>query len=666
MLMRGVLLLHRKQQQFTRAASLWGRQHVHFGSWSYGLQCNECAPLRLQARSRLGGGGGGEVNNSFWSMQVRCTASGDKGHDLKDLTPKASADKSDQKKLDSKDKKLPVVQTKNFEVKTSKGILSITTTIEDSKINEIVFEKTELSPVAKLNEPAINVMPMSNTSGMEKATPPSSAPSPPAPNAIALMRKDDVERPPTTSLVPPAPSVTTTPTPKRPRFDYRMSLERNFVTPARALSDFMLTLSDLEKLPKIKRRSPYEQEPPMTVYWRRDVEAKALEVWGSKEGIVRERLKRDVERKQYQQNVFTVKRRLRDYRREVGSRTKGLTDNNTNAEKSGQVVATAIAINAANLLFKTGGWMYSGSHSMFAEVIHSLADLINQLILAFGIYKSSQLPDTDHPYGYMNMRYVSSLISGVGIFCVGSGLSIYHGIEGILHPQPITDLFWVYCILAGSLVSEGATLMVAINELKRSAKVNNMSFKDYVIAGKDPCVNVVLCEDAAAVAGVMIAAGCMGLSSYTGSPIFDAAGSLAIGVLLGAVASFIIYTNANALVGVSISMDRLEKINAALEADVMIRAIYDVKGIDIGNGRVRYKAELDFDGRELTRSYLDKQDLNKLLAIVRGFRNVDDLEGFLLDQGESIVDLMGGEIDRIEMNLRTHFPEIRHVDLEIL
>jgi len=116
---------------------------------------------------------------------------------------------------------------------------------------------------------------------------------------------------------------------------------------------------------------------------------------------------------------------------------------------------------------------------MFAEVIHSLADLINQLILAFGIYKSSQEPDTDHPYGYMNMRYVSSLISGVGIFCVGSGLSIYHGIEGIIHPQPIGDLFWVYCILAGSLVSEGATLVVAINELKRSARVNNMSFKDY-------------------------------------------------------------------------------------------------------------------------------------------------------------------------------------------
>ncbi|EDW10547.1 uncharacterized protein Dmoj_GI18486, isoform A [Drosophila mojavensis] len=633
MLMRSVWLLQRRQPLYTRAALLWNRQHF---SWCHGLQRSEHVTLRLQARSRLGGG---KTCNASSLLLMRSSSS-DKGGGIND---KAPVDSNVRQKIDEAVNKLPNVQTKNFEIKTSKGILSITTTIEDSKINEIVFEKADLPPVAK---PALHVMP-----GIEVKSATSSPELVPAPP----QRKDGGDA--------PAPA---TPAVKRPRFDYRMSLERNFVTPARALSDFMLTLKDLEKLPKIKRRSPYEQEPPMTVYWRRDVEAKALEVWGSKEGIVRERLRRDLERKQYQQNVFTVKRRLRDYRREVGSRTTTMLDTDINSEKSGQVVATAIAINAANLLFKTGGWLYCGSHSMFAEVIHSLADLVNQLILAFGIYKSSQLPDTVHPYGYMNMRYVSSLISGVGIFCVGSGLSIYHGIEGLLNPEVITDLFWVYCILAGSLVSEGATLVVAINELKRAAKENKLSFKEYVLTGKDPCVNVVLCEDAAAVTGVVVAAGCMGLSSLTGSPIFDAIGSLVIGGLLAAVASFIIYTNANALVGVSISMDRLEKINAALEADVMIRAIYDVKGIDIGNGRVRYKAELDFDGRELTRSYLDKQDLNKLLAIVRGFRNVDDLEGFLLDQGESIVDLMGGEIDRIEMNLRTHFPEIRHVDLEIL
>lgn len=82
----------------------------------------------------------------------------------------------------------------------------------------------------------------------------------------------------------------------------RSSLERNFITPARAISDFLLKASDLETLPKIKRRSPYEQEPPITVYWRKDVEAKAIEVWGSKEALIKEALKREVERKTHQQS----------------------------------------------------------------------------------------------------------------------------------------------------------------------------------------------------------------------------------------------------------------------------------------------------------------------------------------------------------------------------
>ncbi|XP_017123583.1 zinc transporter 9 isoform X1 [Drosophila elegans] len=662
MLMRGVQLLHRRHQQFGRAFSQCSLRHDAGNPW----RRNDGETSRPHPWKRPG-----------MFLQFRCSAGGSDSKKKEQLALEESTAVTAAAQPKEK-------QTKNFEVKTSKGILSISTTIEDSKINEIVFEKSDLPPVSKLKEPAlaaaaINLRASASSTGASGGgsimNPPETIPPKPGTSitdltkAAIVVKAVEATAPSSqpADVPPPMPVLP----PKRPRFDYRASLERNFVTPNRAISDFLLTAADLESLPKIKRRSPYEQEPPMTVYWRRDVEAKAVEVWGSKENLLRERLKREIERKQYQQiydstDLFTVKRRLRDYRREMGSRTKVMLDNRKESEKSGQVVATAIAINAANLLFKAGGWLYSGSHSMFAEVIHSLADLINQLILAFGIYKSSQSPDIDHPYGYMNMRYVSSLISGVGIFCVGCGLSIYHGIDGILHPEPIADLFWVYCILAGSLVSEGATLVVAINELKRSAKENNMTFKDYVISGKDPCVNVVLCEDAAAVTGVMVAGACMGLSSYTGSPIFDAAGSLVIGALLGAVASFIIYTNANALVGISISSERLEKINSALEADVMIRAIYDVKGIDIGNARVRYKAELDFDGRELTRSYLDKQDLAKLLTTVRGFEKVEDLEGFLLDQGENIVDLMGGEIDRIEMNLRTQFPEIRHVDLEIL
>ncbi|KAI4462667.1 huel-cation transporter [Holotrichia oblita] len=454
---------------------------------------------------------------------------------------------------------------------------------------------------------------------------------------------------------------------KRKRVDFTISsLERNFITPVRAMSDFLLKPSDLESLPKTKRRSPYEREPPITVYWRKDVEAKALEVWGSKENLTKEQLKRDIEKKKYQQNIFTVKRRLRDYRREMGRSAEAAEVDSGLMGRSGKVVLMAVAINTTNFVFKLGAWILTGSHSMFSECIHSLADTINQLILAYGIHKSVQTADLHHPYGYSNMRYVASLISGVGIFCVGTGLSVYHGISGLIDPQPIDDLFWGYWVLGGSLLSEGATLFVAVMSIQKGARQSNMSLSDYVFRGQDPSVNVVLLEDAAAVIGVTVAAACMGMSSLSNSPIPDAVGSLLVGGILGTVASFIIYTNVAALVGRSIPQYQIEKINAELEADVMIRAIHDVKGIDMGNYLVRYKAELDFDGRELTRAYLDKQDLNALLEEVKSFDNIDQLEEFMLKHGETIVDMMGGEIDRIEMKLRKNHPEIRHCDLEIL
>lgn len=163
----------------------------------------------------------------------------------------------------------------------------------------------------------------------------------------------------------------------------------------------------------------------------------------------------------------------------------------------------------------------------------------------------------------------------------------------------------------------------------------NELFEISVLRSRDPSLNVVILEDTAAVAGVAVAAACMGLSMLTNSPIPDAIGSLIIGGLLGmlmnltdsygnyisllfslgGVASFIIYSNSAALVGRSIPRENLEQINNELEQDVMIRAIHDVKGIDMGNMLVRYKAEVDFDGRELTKSYLDKQEVKKLFEV---------------------------------------------------
>ncbi|KAK4296232.1 hypothetical protein Pmani_031261 [Petrolisthes manimaculis] len=452
---------------------------------------------------------------------------------------------------------------------------------------------------------------------------------------------------------------------ERVKFDTsHPSTERNFITAVRSMSEFLLKPVDLENLRKTKRRSPFENEPPITVYWRRDVEAKAIQVWGSLEALDKERKKREKEIRRYRQNIFNIKKLLREVRRDQRTTPDPLVP--TSLDSSGRVVWAAVIINGANFIMKLGAWAYTGSHSLFAEALHSFADVTNQLILAYGIHKSKQSADVVHPYGYTSMRYVSSLISGAMIFCVGSGLSIQHGITGLVHPAEVLPLYWAFYILGGSLITEGGTLLMAVQEIRRGAKQQQMSFSEYVLRGQDPSVNVVLLEDMAAVVGVGVAMGCMGLTSFTGSHIPDAVGSCLIGGILAGVSGFIIYTNTASLVGKSIPQYRLEKINEELERDVLIRAIYDVKGIDMGTGLVRYKAEVDFDGRELTRGYLDKQDLEALLLEIENIKTLEDLEAFMLKHGENIVDSLGAEVDRIETILKKSHPEIRHCDLEIL
>lgn len=335
----------------------------------------------------------------------------------------------------------------------------------------------------------------------------------------------------------------------------------------------------------------------------------------------------------------------------------------------GKVVMVAIFINGLNFIFKLLAWVYTGSASMFSEAIHSLADTCNQALLAVGVIQSSKIPDPGHPYGFANMRSIASLISGVGIFMMGAGLSWYHGINGLLHPHHIESLMWAYFILAGSLVSEGATLLVAINELRKSARAKGITFYQYghpMVHSHDPTTNVVLLEDAAAVLGVLLAGSCMALTSLTGNPYYDCIGSLGIGTLLGIISTFLIYTNTEALIGRSIQPENVQRLTELLENDPSVRAVHDVKATDMGMNTVRFKAEVDFDGRIVTRSYLEKQDIDIILNEIQLVKSPEELEAFMLKHGENIIDTLGAEVDRLEKALKQKYPDVRHVDLEIL
>uniref|UniRef100_A0ACB8E7Z5 Uncharacterized protein n=1 Tax=Sphaerodactylus townsendi TaxID=933632 RepID=A0ACB8E7Z5_9SAUR len=417
---------------------------------------------------------------------------------------------------------------------------------------------------------------------------------------------------------------------------------------------------------KIRRRSPHDDTEAFTVFLRSDVEAKSLEVWGSLEALARERKRRKEAEIEYRENLFKNQKLLKEYKDFLGETKPRSNASAVFLRGPGKVVMVAICINGLNFFFKLLAWVYTGSASMFSEAIHSLADTCNQALLALGVSQSVKTPDPSHPYGFTNMRYIASLISGVGIFMMGAGLSWYHGVMGLLHPQPIESLLWAYCILAGSLVSEGATLLVAINEIRRSARAKGLSFYQYVIQARDPSTNVVLLEDTAAVLGVTLAATCMGLTSLTGNPYYDSLGSLGVGTLLGAVSAFLIYTNTEALLGRSIMPDQVQRLTELLESDPAVRAIHDVKATDMGMSQVRFKAEVDFDGRVVTRSYLEKQDIEQLLQEIQQVKTLEELEAFMLKHGENIIDTLGAEVDRLEKELKQRNPEVRHVDLEIL
>uniref|UniRef100_A0A674KAC3 Proton-coupled zinc antiporter SLC30A9, mitochondrial n=1 Tax=Terrapene triunguis TaxID=2587831 RepID=A0A674KAC3_9SAUR len=416
--------------------------------------------------------------------------------------------------------------------------------------------------------------------------------------------------------------------------------QNNFITGVRAINEFCLKSSDLEQLRKIRRRSPHDDTEAFTVFLRSDVEAKSLEVWGSPEALARERKRRKEAEIEYRENLFRNQKLLKEYKDFLGD-----TKVRDHLNSFGKV-------NGLNFFFKLLAWVYTGSASMFSEAIHSLADTCNQALLALGISQSARTPDPSHPYGFTNMRYIASLISGVGIFMMGAGLSWYHGIIGLLHPQPMESLLWAYCILAGSLVSEGATLLVAINEIRRSSRAKGLSFYQYVRLSRDPSTNVVLLEDAAAVLGVTLAATCMGLTSLTGNPYYDSLGSLGVGTLLGAVSAFLIYTNTEALLGRSINPEQLQRLTELLESDPVVRAIHDVKATDMGLSKVRFKAEVDFDGRVVTRSYLEKQDIEQLLQEIQQVKTLEELEAFMLKHGENIIDTLGAEVDRLEKELK--------------
>ena len=334
------------------------------------------------------------------------------------------------------------------------------------------------------------------------------------------------------------------------------------------------------------------------------------------------------------------------------------------ASGSAKAVYAAIGANSVITVTKLTAFVFTGSGAMLSEGIHSFADVCNQTLLALGIQKAKKEANEDHPYGYGRDSFIWAMISAVGIFFLGCGFTLYHGVHSLMHPE---DVKLVAIEIAGgvllfSFLLESWTLWVAYKAVKESAESTSMSFGQYMKEGPDPMAVAVLLEDAAAVFGVIIASVCIGLFVLTGNPIWDAIGSILIAILLGVVAIFLVIKNRKALLGQTVNSALQQEIIDMLEADPAIESIHDVKATIMGADSLRFKAEIDFDGKAIAERWLSSQDIAQLHREVS--TDQDRFHVFLREYGEHICEAMGDEIDRIEEKIKKAVPTAKHVDLE--
>lgn len=212
-------------------------------------------------------------------------------------------------------------------------------------------------------------------------------------------------------------------------------------------------------------------------------------------------------------------------------------------------VLVALIANLGVAIAKSVAAMLTASASMTAEAAHSWADTGNEVFLLIAERRSRKAADAAHPLGFGRDTYVWSLFAAVGLFTVGAVVSIQHGISELAAEEPVEDPLIAYLVLAVSFVLEAISFLRSIQQTRRTAAALEEDVLEHVLRTSDPTVRAVFFEDAAALVGLLIAAGGILLHQLTGSAVWDAVGSIAVGVLLGVVAVVLIQLNRNFLVG---------------------------------------------------------------------------------------------------------------------
>ncbi|MBN9153609.1 MAG: cation diffusion facilitator family transporter [Microbacterium sp.] len=263
------------------------------------------------------------------------------------------------------------------------------------------------------------------------------------------------------------------------------------------------------------------------------------------------------------------------------------------ASGGGKAIIAALLANLGIALAKFIAWFFSGSASMLAEAIHSVADSGNQLLLLLGGRRARREADRDHPFGHGRERYVYAFVVAIILFSVGGLFSIYEGVDKLTHPHELENVWIPILVLIVAIALESFSLRTAMRE-SNAVRQKGESWLAFIRHAKAPELPVVLLEDIAALTGLVFAFLGVGLTWLTGNPLFDALGTLMIGTLLILVAITLGMETKSLLVGEGANPRDHAAIVDAIEGGPEIEKLIHMKTLYLGPDELLVAAKLGF------------------------------------------------------------------------
>ncbi|MFV2197069.1 cation diffusion facilitator family transporter [Nocardiopsis sp. LOL_012] len=267
------------------------------------------------------------------------------------------------------------------------------------------------------------------------------------------------------------------------------------------------------------------------------------------------------------------------------------------ADGSTKAVVVALGANLGIAVTKFVAFVLTGSSSMLAEAIHSVADSGNQGLLLLGGKRAKRDATAAHPFGYGRERYIYAFLVAIVLFSVGGLFALYEAWHKISHPHPIDSWQWVPIVVLGvAIVLESIAMRTAIKE--SNAVRGKASWVDFVRRSKSPELPVILLEDAGALLGLVFALIGVSLTLITGNGVWDGLGTGAIGLLLVAIAVVLAVEMKSLLVGESATEEHVTKIERAISATEDIDAVIHMRTMHIGPEELLVAAKIAVDGQD--------------------------------------------------------------------